>query len=77
MRNLVVGSNQLVNVSPMLVGQQAFDAAVITRDPVETVSPQVQLQSAACATGDITWRVAKDVMSGWLCDAGVWQIFGQ
>jgi hypothetical protein len=75
MRNLVVGYNQMFNVGPMVGGVQAFDAAVITRDPVETIS-SVQSQGG-CVVGDITWRVAKDVMGGWLCDAGTWKIFGQ
>jgi hypothetical protein len=74
MRNLVLGLNQLINTAPTAAGLQALDAGVINRSPVETVSP-VPTQGG-CSTGDIIWRVAKDVMSGWLCDGG-WQAFGK
>ena len=73
-RNVVIGYNQLANIGPPLGGAQAYDASVINRDPVETVS---QTPPATCATGDITWRVAKDVLSGWMCDSGTWNTFGQ
>ena len=72
MHNLVVGANGL-NV--VVGGPQMADGAMITRDPVETVGP-LNVQSP-CVTGDITWQVAKDVMSGWLCDAGTWTVFGR
>jgi hypothetical protein len=72
MANLVVGSNGL---SVVVVGPQVADSAMITRDPVETVGP-LNGQSP-CVTGDITWQMAKDVMSGWLCDVGTWKVFGQ
>ena len=74
MRNVVVGSNQLTNVIPMRRGEEKFERAVITRDPVETIS---SAPSTSCMTGDIIWSVAKDVMSGWLCDTGVWKVFGK
>jgi hypothetical protein len=79
MHNLVVGTNQLSNVASVLVQQQPVAQVagneMTVRNPVEIVGA-LNLQNT-CTTGDITWRVAQDVMSGWLCDWGTWKLFGQ
>jgi hypothetical protein len=76
MRNLTAGSNSLTNIAQPMAGPQAGGSAMTTRNPVEIVRSRPATKGT-CVTGDITWRVAKDVMDGWLCADGVWQVFGR
>lgn len=74
MQNLIAGANPTQNATLAIAGPGPEVGGVIFQTPAETVAPA---PAPSCATGDITWRVARDTLDGWICAGGQWEVFGK